>query len=321
MKLSVIIPVYNSEKYIKKCLDSLVNQTIINDLEIIIINDGSKDESERIILEYRNVLKNLKYEYIENNGVSNARNVGMDLATCEYIAFQDSDDYVDEKFYEILLKDIEYCDLVVAGCTIVYDNEKKITKSLPEYESRGLIENNKCFLYGKIIDPNVTHKIFKRSKIKDLKFDSNFALAEDKLFLFYYIQNIEKIKYVTECGYYYFMNDSSACRCAFNEKKLDSLKVAEIIKKYIEENNKELSNFAKCMEIDVKCRVCGELSISKEREKYKNIYKKLKKDIRKFSIKTKKKYTSNKHMAAFVLAKISPKLYQYVKEKLKLQYK
>lgn len=321
MKLSVIIPVYNSEKYIKRCLDSLEQQTISNELEVIIINDGSTDKSGKIIEKYKNRFKSFKYEVIENNGVSNARNVGMSLASSEYITFLDSDDYVSPNFYESLLKDANKYDLIVAGYIIEYDSGEKISRKFSEAEYNGIIDSNKCFLYGKNIDPNVTHKIFKKSKIRDLEFDSNLAIAEDKLFLFYYIQNIKKIKCISECGYYYYMNNDSACRCSFNPKKFDSLIVAEIIRKYIYENINELSDFAKCMEIDVKCRVCGELSISKEKKKYKEIYNELKKDIRKFSISTKKKYTTNKHMIAFILAKLNPQIYQYVKDKLKFQYR
>ena len=321
MKISVIIPVYNSEKFIKKCMDSLINQTVFEELEIIVINDGSKDNSEKIIENYKKNYSNIKYKYIDNHGVSYARNIGLDMATCEFISFLDSDDYIDEKFYENILIDGDIYDLIVAGYSVVYSDGEIINKKLKNIEYRGRVDINKCFLYGKDIDPNVTHKLFKKRIIDNLRFNVDFSIAEDKLFLFYYIQRVENIKCVDESGYYYFMNDQSACRSSFNRKKLDSLKVAIIIREYIEKNIPELIEFAQCMEIDVKCRVCGELSISKNKKSYINQYKSLKKDIRNFSFKTKKKYTTKKHMIAFCIAKINPKLYQFIKNRLKFQYK
>ena len=98
-KVSVIVPVYNVEKYIARCLTSLVNQTI-EDLEIIVVNDGSKDNSEQIIKEFKKDYKNIIYVKKENGGLSSARNFGLIYATGEYVAFLDSDDYVDRTLYQ-----------------------------------------------------------------------------------------------------------------------------------------------------------------------------------------------------------------------------
>ena len=116
-KVSVIVPVYNVEKYIDKCLESLVNQTL-KDIEIIIVNDGSTDNSIKIVEEYKEKYKNkIIYLEKENGGLSDARNYGIQYAKGEYIAFLDSDDYVDRKMYEKLYNkaiennsDIVECD-------------------------------------------------------------------------------------------------------------------------------------------------------------------------------------------------------------------
>ena len=117
MKVSVIVPVYNVEKYLDKCLDSLANQTL-KDLEIIIVNDGSPDNSEDIIKKYTKKYKNFKYYKKENGGLSSARNYGIKYASGDYIAFLDSDDYVKsdmyEKMYEKAIKgnyDLVVCDI------------------------------------------------------------------------------------------------------------------------------------------------------------------------------------------------------------------
>src|SRR5574344_2022066 len=99
IKVSVIVPVYNVEKYLPKCLDSLVNQTL-QDIEIIVVNDGTKDNSQKIIDKYAKKYKNIKSYIKENGGLSDARNYGVAKANGEYISFIDSDDYIDKKMLE-----------------------------------------------------------------------------------------------------------------------------------------------------------------------------------------------------------------------------
>ena len=117
VKLSVIVPVYNTEKYLRKTLDSLVNQTF-KDLEIIIVNDGSTDGSKKIIDEYEKKYKNIKAYHLKNGGVSIARNTGIKKASGKYITFLDSDDYVDLDLYEKMYeqtsgdKDSVECDFI-----------------------------------------------------------------------------------------------------------------------------------------------------------------------------------------------------------------
>ena len=106
-KISVIVPVYNTSKYICKCLDSLINQTIKNEIEIIIVNDGSTDNSEEIIKNYIEKQENknlIKYYKKQNEGIAKTRNFGIEKATGEYILFVDSDDYIDNKLIEKLEK-------------------------------------------------------------------------------------------------------------------------------------------------------------------------------------------------------------------------
>ena len=106
MKLSVIIPNYNSGKYLRRCLDSVINQTY-KDLEIIIINDGSTDDSIKILNEYSEKDKRIKIIDQENKGVSFSRNVGLDISTGELIAFVDADDEIDQDMYEIMVQNLK----------------------------------------------------------------------------------------------------------------------------------------------------------------------------------------------------------------------
>ena len=119
MKVSVVVPVYKVEEYIDKCLNSLVNQTL-KELEIIVVNDGSPDNSEKIIKKYEKKYKNVKYYVKENGGLSDARNFGISKCNGEYIAFLDSDDYVSFDMYEKMYKKAKENDFDIVVCDINY---------------------------------------------------------------------------------------------------------------------------------------------------------------------------------------------------------
>ena len=116
-KLSVIVPIYNVEKYLPKCLDSLLNQTM-NEIEIICVNDGSTDNCEKIAQEYARKDKRIKYIYQENQGRSEARNTGISAATTKYLMFCDSDDWYDETMCEKMYQAITKNDVDFACCGI-----------------------------------------------------------------------------------------------------------------------------------------------------------------------------------------------------------
>ena len=104
--ISIIVPVYNNESYIGKCIESIINQSY-SEIEIIIVNDGSTDDTERIVKEYRQKDERIKLYTIDNAGVSNARNFGISKAVGEYIGFVDSDDYIQKNMYEVLLENMD----------------------------------------------------------------------------------------------------------------------------------------------------------------------------------------------------------------------
>ena len=113
--ISIIVPVYNVEKYLSKCIDSIINQTYKN-IEIILIDDGSTDSSGAICDKYALVDSRIHVLHIENSGVSNARNVGLNHATGDYIGFVDSDDYIEPNMYELLLEELIADDVDVVQC-------------------------------------------------------------------------------------------------------------------------------------------------------------------------------------------------------------
>ena len=115
--VSIIVPIYNAELYLDDCLKSLVNQTM-SDIEIVLINDGSLDKSEDICKKYMNEDKRIVYKRIENNGVSNARNIGMDISNADWITFVDSDDWISLDYCEKLFEYVDDEIGMVIGRTV-----------------------------------------------------------------------------------------------------------------------------------------------------------------------------------------------------------
>ena len=144
-KISFIVPVYNTFDYLEKCLNSLLNQKKVNfKYEIVIVNDGSPDNSEEIILKFKNKYPDIiKYVKKENGGSSSARNEGLKVAEGEYVLFIDSDDYVESNLLEMFEKNISDCDLLVFGFNEVY--EKKVLKYV--FGSDCKLDSNECYKF------------------------------------------------------------------------------------------------------------------------------------------------------------------------------
>ena len=319
--ISVIIPIYNAEKWLRRCLDSIVRQTIFCKLEVILIDDGSVDSSSHIIDEYVSRYSSFKALHIENQGVSNARNQGIDIAIGEYLAFIDADDYIDNDYFETLLNgNVDEADIVCSGFIAEYSGHSvnRCVGKQYRFDQEQAIEE---FLKGSLIDWNIWNKLFKKSKIKGVYFDSRFCIAEDKYFLFQCLKRVHSVQVLDNCKYHYIMNETSACHEGFSSKKLDSLIVAELISKEIGEYYPSKHKLAKSMEMDVVCRVYGEMYSCNITEEYKSVFNRLKKNIRQYSIAEKKKYSNKKNFGAFLAARIHPKLYNFLKNDMKLQYK
>ena len=228
IKVSVIVPVYNVEAYLDKCLKSLVDQTL-KEIEIIIVNDGSKDNSEKIIEKYKEKYpEKIKYYKKENGGLSSARNYGLKYAIGEYVAFVDSDDYVDLKMYQkmINLANLENSNIVVAGTEAIYKDHKKIIPA-----SYNISKNYKNYL---ISAPMACNKIFKRQLFKDDFLFKEGIWYEDLELIPTLILKTKKISFLEEPLYKYMQRNGSIMNQeTFNEKILDIYKVLNnIVEKF-----------------------------------------------------------------------------------------
>lgn len=241
-KISIVIPIYNTEKYLVECLDSIINQTL-KEIEIICINDGSTDNSAKILDQYSKKDERIKIITQQNNGVSNARNKAIDNCTGEYICFVDSDDYLDKTFCEKLLSKFnENIDLVCAGHIKLNNLNKKISPWLPNKEiSNNCIEDILCFTKHR----NVSQKLFKMSIIKNnnIRFSEDLHYMEDALFLISYLYYCRYITGIKEPLYIVRINLNSLCRnLEFKErrekeKEIAQKRINDIIKKYNEKRS------------------------------------------------------------------------------------
>lgn len=206
MKVSIIVPVYNVEKYLDKCLYSLANQTLKN-IEIIVVNDGTKDNSQNIIDKYTKKYKNIKSFIKENGGLSDARNYGIKKATGKYIGFVDSDDYIDLTMYEKLYNKIISDDYDVAICDLyrVFDKKLLYTSSNLKKDLLNKDEINKAMLN---IYPTAWNKLYKKELFENIQFKKN-VWFEDVELLYRIFPKFKKIGVVNEPLYYYVQREGA----------------------------------------------------------------------------------------------------------------
>ena len=242
-KVSIIVPVYNVEKYLKRCLDSLVNQTL-KDIEIICINDGSTDGSLTILNEYVRNDDRIVVINQENSGVSVARNNGIDVAKGEYVGFVDSDDWVSEDYFEKLYNFAIQNNAEIAVGSIIrlhkFNRRKFLTFDKAIVTSDINLKFELCDMPEKSY---VWNKIYKSSKLKEigLKFEEGIVF-EDCIFtpqaLFYF----DKMVTVPDSYYFYWRRSNSIVKQK-DEKSLSNMAYAhKKAQKFIEEHNIDISS-------------------------------------------------------------------------------
>ncbi|MEC4115183.1 glycosyltransferase [Myroides pelagicus] len=219
--ISIIIPVYNVEAYLTECLESLVNQTYTN-LEIILINDGTKDNSAEICKLYAEKDKRIIFLEKENGGISSARNLGIDHANGEYISFVDSDDFIHHKYFEILVTNIENFDIIFCD-SYKYYTDKPIESpvlssfSIIEFTPKELLQQIWSFRIPLVIVPWA--KLYKREIWNTLRYPVGRS-HEDLAITPLYINNASKIKFIDIPLYYYRQNVVGSATYSTDIKKM-----------------------------------------------------------------------------------------------------
>ncbi|MGL6200083.1 MAG: glycosyltransferase family 2 protein [Lachnospiraceae bacterium] len=227
--ISIIIPAYNVQRYIGKCIESIVQQTYDN-IQVIIVNDGSTDETEEICRNYAEAYDYVQLWCKENGGAASARNYGLSKAKGQYIGFVDGDDYVEPDMYEVLLKHLLENNASAAICKIVYEEEgrpKAVSKNnqnqVTVYSNEDLLLR---YLQGKDFT-TVCNKLLSRNIA--MRTFPDIVIGEDAVYLFDLFLNPGTAAAVDKQLYHYVQHSGSARVTKFNPKHLDSLRCSEMV--------------------------------------------------------------------------------------------
>lgn len=237
--VSVIVPVYNNEKFVSECIESILQQTYKN-IEIILVDDGSSDGSGAICDEYAKKDSRIKVFHQENGGVCKARNKGLEIVNGDYFCFVDSDDFIKENALEILMNDmLEYgSDMAIGkmGAQVQID--------CPGHQAETEIWQDNEALIKSIEDNPFTYsscgKLYKRKTFGDIRFLEGKKIHEDSFFVFQCFMKKPKVIVKDENIYCYRKNEESASHSEFSEKFFDILYFAEEKKKMIDKNFPDL---------------------------------------------------------------------------------
>lgn len=236
--ISVIVPIYNMEKYLNKCVDSILNQSYSN-LEIILIDDGSTDLSTKICDEYEKKDNRIKVYHKKNGGLSDAKNYGIEKANGKYIAFVDSDDWIEKNMYRNMYQKLKETksNIVICGRYIEYENGKKRkwynTKEMVMNKEQSLIYLNSFYNF----DMSSCDKLYEKVLFEKIKFPYG-KKCEDAYTTYLLFDKAEKITYIPECFYHYLQRNGSISR---SEKiNMDYIYAAEEQLKFFSEKYQHL---------------------------------------------------------------------------------
>ena len=241
--ITVVVPVYNVENYLEECIKSIINQTYKN-LEIILVDDGSTDNSGKICDEYKKEDNRIKVIHKKNGGLSDARNTGIDNSNGKYITFIDSDDIIKEDYIEYLYNLIKKYNTQVSICSysVSMENGKKIDngkgyneKKLTKIETLDRMLNEEGFTVSAC------------SKLYDIELFNNIRypkgkLCEDNGTTYKLFDKVDYIAYGNESKYFYFKRNGSIMRSNFNERKFDMIELTDEMCDYLDLNYPELKN-------------------------------------------------------------------------------
>ena len=249
-QISVIVPVYNAERFLKKCVDSVRNQSF-SDLEIILVDDGSLDHSPEICDRLAEEDSRIRVIHQKNGGVSRARNTGLEAASGEYVIFLDSDDYIDSCMYEKMIRRAEEfdCDMVMCDCVKEFPDHSAIYS----HPIRGGLYSRKQleteYFPHLLIMENVEYPatisnwllLFRRELAKELRYSEGIRYSEDLLFGAQLLYRAESFYYMKgEAYYHYYMNPQSATHRFVSDKWDDYLRL----------HSKIRQSFGRCPDFD-----------------------------------------------------------------------
>lgn len=242
--ISVIVPIYKVEKYLRKCIESILSQTYTN-LEIILVDDGSPDKCGEICDEYEKKDSRIKVIHKKNGGLSDARNAGLDIMAGNYVAFVDSDDWIEPQMYEHLLAKLHYfhADISIGGVSCDLDDNGIInTEKIVSYDSAPFSEGNVETMHRFFTTSWAAwDKLYKADLFRDIRYPVG-EINEDEAIVLQLLSKCSRVCYSGEIFYHYMKRPGSGSITVsdFSVKKLDWQKHCADNLKFIQENDPEL---------------------------------------------------------------------------------
>lgn len=309
--ISVIIAIYNPGKYLNGCLDSIINQTYKN-LEIILVDDGSTDNSLEVCKEYAEKDSRVIVHHKENSGVSATRNAGIRLAHGDYFSFIDSDDILEPDAYEYMIDLVKKnnVDAVNYEHFITYPN-REVAHTLPD-NNYGLFDKNQAIeqlVYNVLFAWN---KLFSKKIIENVWFDETIARGEDSLFSIFAFDKADKVWFEKRPLYHYIQSNNSAVRGKFRESQLSAIKLIDIYEPFFKEKYPQfydaqmstLLNLMTTLYFDMRLDKCN------HKENQKLVVKTYKKLYKKVNIKS----LSKKKATSLRIFRISPGISYFIRK-------
>jgi len=246
--ISIVVPVYNVEQYLKQCIESIVRQTYKN-IEIILVDDGSTDNSGVVCDEWSDRDCRIKVIHKANGGLSDARNAGMQIATGELIGFVDSDDYISENMYELLYNNMLENESDISACGVQMFWDKNTTQSRMLTPTGTYVFSNKNAIVSTIdeiiLKQPVWYKLYKTDLIRDIFFPVG-KYHEDVFWTYQAVARAEKISIFDTPCYFYRQRSESIMGNDFSLKRLDALEAKVMRSDFISKNFPEIADKANC---------------------------------------------------------------------------
>ncbi|WP_283680829.1 glycosyltransferase family 2 protein [Parablautia sp. Marseille-Q6255] len=320
--ISVIVPIYNVEKYLERCVNSLLNQRYRN-IEVLLVDDGSTDKSGEICDSFQQVDTRVKVFHKKNGGVSDTRNFGIEKATGEYLAFVDSDDYVSSDYLGSLYTMLTQKNADIAMCSYQKTKSSKIeyNDNITAYDT-ALISNEETLekmLYRKGIDSYCWGKLYRKTLFDEIRFPVG-ELFEDVKIMYKVYDKANRIVFNQAKLYFYYQRSGSIVNSEFSIRKMDQVLASEEVLEFISRKYPELTDAAASKlfiaAVDIFRRIPGKGAYKKEKLYLKSIIKKYRTNV--WRDNKNKRFTRLIALASFINIEwfsLGGRVFQFLKDK------
>lgn len=309
--VSVIIPVFNAENTLIRCLESVVRQSLINEMEIVLVDDGSNDASYEMCRNFASGRHDVKLIQQRRSGVAKARNRGIECSSGRFIGFVDSDDVVDPLMYEVLLTNAldQSADMSVVGFNIQFGKRWARRYGSGVRKTFDRVQALNSFFGEYQIDASVCTKLFSREICKSVHFCEGLAYGEDRRFVFEALMASNRTIYDDRCLYHYYCTNGSAMHKPFTEERFAVLENASLIRAKACAAYPEIDDMAACYELRCYAKTYEELMSSSSVKSFGKEKQAIRDYLTSFDYRIARKHMLKRHYYAALLLKWTPRFY------------